>query len=65
MSIELDGKSWIRRDAEAGIAASDLGWDSTMVAYPFVFDHAGARYMLYAGDGYGLEGMGLAVLDQD
>jgi hypothetical protein len=36
-----------------------------MIAYPFVFDHAGDRYMLYSGNGYGRGGMGLAVLEQD
>jgi hypothetical protein len=61
----LDGKSWTRRDALAGIGVSDAGWDGGMIAYPFVFDHGGSRYMLYAGDGYGTAGMGLAVLEQD
>lgn len=60
-----DGKAWTRRDDQAGLAASAEGWDSEMTAYPFVFDHAGNRYMLYAGNGYGRAGMGLAVLDQD
>lgn len=60
-----DGTSWTRMDALAGIDVSDSGWDSGMIAYPFVFDHGGSRYMLYAGDGYGWEGMGLAVLEQD
>jgi hypothetical protein len=60
-----DGKSWTRQDALAGIDVSDAGWDGGMIAYPFVFDHGGSRYMLYAGDGYGTAGMGLAVLEQD
>jgi hypothetical protein len=60
-----DGVSWVRRDEMAGIATSDSGWDDAMIAYPFVFDHAGGRYMLYAGNGYGREGMGLAILEQD
>ena len=60
-----DGTSWTRLDARAGIDVSASGWDSGMIAYPFVFDHGGNRYMLYAGGGYGREGMGLAVLEQD
>jgi hypothetical protein len=34
-----------------------------MIEYPCVFDHKGARYMLYAGNGYGRTGFGLAVLE--
>ena len=60
-----DGLRWTRRDALAGIDISESGWDSEITAYPFVFDHDGNRYMLYAGNGYGREGMGLAVLEQD
>ena len=60
-----DGSVWIRRDDLAGLSPSDQGWDSEMVAYPHVFDHDGARYMVYAGNGFGQGGMGLAVLDQD
>jgi hypothetical protein len=58
-----DGIVW-RRLANPAIDASESGWDSEMVEYPFVFDHRGDRYMLYAGNGYGKTGFGLAVLDQ-
>jgi hypothetical protein len=57
-----DGVHWTRKDHEAGIDASPEGWDSEMVCYPCVFDHAGRRYMLYNGNGYGRTGIGLAVL---
>jgi putative glycosyltransferase len=40
-----------------------IGWDSEMIEYPFVFDHAGERYMLYNGNGYGKSGFGLAILN--
>ena len=60
-----DGIIWTRHDDRVGISASEDGWDSEMTAYPFVFDQDGARFMLYAGNGYGRAGMGLAVLDQD
>ena len=32
-----------------------------MIAYPFVQEHAGRRYMFYNGNGYGKSGFGLAV----
>ena len=59
-----DGLDWTRKDAEAGISVSDTGWDSETVDYPFVFDHAGKRYMLYNGNSYGATGFGLAVLEE-
>ncbi len=58
-----DARQWTRKDAQAGIDVSLSGWDSEMIEYPFVFDHAGSRYMLYNGNGYGQSGFGLAVLD--
>ena len=59
-----NGLEWTRRDAEAGLPAADRGWDSEMVAYPFVFGHKGTRHMLYNGNGYGRSGIGLAVLEE-
>jgi len=58
-----DGIAW-RRSVEPAIDVSDSGWDSEMVEYPFVFDHKGDRYMLYAGNGFGKTGFGLAILDE-
>jgi hypothetical protein len=58
-----DGISWTRKDGEVGIDVSSSGWDSEMVAYPFVFDHGGQRYMLYNGNNFGETGMGLAVFE--
>jgi predicted GH43/DUF377 family glycosyl hydrolase len=57
-----DGISW-RRRPEPALDVSESGWDSEMVEYPFVFDHKGARYMLYAGNGFGKTGFGLALLE--
>jgi len=60
----MDGASWAREpDAAAGIDVSDTGWDSDMIEYPCVFDHNGQRYMLYAGNGFGATGFGLAVYE--
>jgi hypothetical protein len=58
-----DGYSWERKDEEAGIDVSASGWDEEMIEYPFVFDHQGARHMLYNGNGYGRSGIGHAVLE--
>jgi hypothetical protein len=57
-----DGIQWMRKDDEAGIAVSPSGWDSDMIAYAFVFAHAGRLYMLYNGNEFGKTGIGLACL---
>jgi hypothetical protein len=59
-----DGLSWTRKDEDAGITTSRDGWDSEMVAYPWVGDIAGRRRMLYNGNNYGFTGIGQAILDQ-
>jgi predicted GH43/DUF377 family glycosyl hydrolase len=59
-----DGIHWKRMDKNAGITVSNSGWDSEMIEYPFVFDFADKRYMLYNGNGYGKSGVGMAVLKQ-
>lgn len=56
-----DGITWQRRDDEAGIDVSESGWDSEMTAYPWVFDHKGTKYMLYNGNNFGKDGLGLAI----
>jgi hypothetical protein len=60
-----DGLCWQRLDEEAGIDVSPSGWDSEMIAYAFVFDAEGERYMLYNGNGYGATGIGLALLEAE
>lgn len=58
-----DAIDWRLDNADAGITVSQSGWDSEMIEYPHVFDHAEHRYMLYNGNGYGKSGFGLAVLN--
>lgn len=58
-----DGINWTLDLNSVGIDVSPIGWDSEMIEYPFVFDHKGARYMLYNGNGYGITGFGLAILE--
>lgn len=59
-----DGLTWERKDREEGINVSDFGWDSEMIAYPYVFEHNGKKHLLYNGNGYGKTGFGLAVADR-
>jgi len=58
-----DGFHWTRKDHEAGIDVSRSGWDSEMIAYPYVFKHENDYYMLYNGNDYGRTGIGVAVLE--
>ena len=59
----MDGITWHRHEVESGLDVSPDGWDSDMIEYPFVFDHKGERYLLYAGNGFGRTGFGLAVVE--
>lgn len=59
-----DAIRWERKDDIVGIDTSDEGWDSEMIEYPALFDHAGTRYMLYNGNTFGLTGIGLAELEK-
>jgi len=58
-----DGLRWVRRPVQDGMELSQNGWDSEMIAYPCVFDHAGQTYMAYNGNGYGRGGFGLAIAE--
>ncbi|HEU5017311.1 MAG TPA: hypothetical protein VFT69_05010 [Pseudolabrys sp.] len=62
-AVSGGGKQWELRLGQSGIAPSSSGWDSEMIEYPFVFEHAGEWFMLYNGNGYGETGFGLAVLE--
>lgn len=58
-----DGINWNRQDELAGITVSESGWDSEAICYPHVFKHDDKIYMIYNGNHYGKEGLGLAVLE--
>ena len=58
-----DGINWNRLDDEVGITTSDAGWDADMICYPCVFRHGGNTYMLYNGNNFGGDGIGLAILE--
>ena len=57
-----DGINWTRQDDNIGISLSATGWDSQSQCYPNVFRHKDYLYMLYCGNEYGREGLGLARL---
>lgn len=56
------GINWTRLDDKVGIAPSASGWDSEEMAYPHVFGWNDRFYMLYCGNNYGKEGLGIARL---
>ena len=56
-----DCVTWRRRDELAGIDVSNYGFDSEMIEYAAVIVHDGRKYMLYNGNNYGYDGIGLAV----
>jgi len=57
-----NGVDWTRRDDLAGIDVSASGWDSEGICYSHVFRWKDGLYMLYCGNHYGRDGLGLAVL---
>jgi hypothetical protein len=59
-AISANGIAWTRCP-EGGLSPARSGWDSEMVAYPWLFDWRGDRYLLYNGNDYGRTGIGLAV----
>jgi hypothetical protein len=59
-ALSADGLHW-ERDPSGQLPPNESGWDADMTAYPHVFEHAGARWMLYCGNGFGRSGFGLAV----
>lgn len=58
----IDGYSWTRLDQHAGIDIAQEGWDSQMIAYPYVFADGQKLYMFYNGNGFGQSGFGYAEL---
>jgi len=52
----LDGQHWVRNDELSPIHASKSGWDSEMVAFPYII----GNYLFYSGNGFGNGGVGYA-----
>lgn len=57
-----DRAHWRRDDSQAGIDVSESGWDSKMIAYPYVVKVNEKYLMFYNGNGFGQSGMGYAEL---
>lgn len=57
-----DGVTWVRDDARAGLDPAADGFDSEMIAYPWILDRGPDRFLLYNGNGYGRSGIGIAQL---
>lgn len=59
-----DLKNWHREDEKAGIEVSEEGWDSKMMAHPYVVETPYGTYLFYNGNGFGQSGFGYAVLEE-
>lgn len=57
-----DGIRWERMDDRVGIEKSAEGWDSEMIEYGWMQEHAGETYLIYNGNGFGRSGFGMARL---
>ena len=57
----VDGINWIRKDEQAGIDISEIGWDSQMISYPYLIKNDRDLLMFYNGNGFGKSGFGYAV----
>ena len=55
--------NWTRDDSKVGIDVSESGWDSEMIAYPYVTKINDKYIMLYCGNHFGEEGFGYAELE--
>lgn len=58
-----DKVNWQRDDSKAGIDVSTSGWDSKMIAYPYVVKVGNKFLMFYNGNGFGQTGFGYAEME--
>jgi hypothetical protein len=61
-ATSVDGTEWERRDDALGFTASGDAWDARAQCYPCVFRANSRLFMLYNGNGYGRDGLGIAEL---
>jgi len=57
-----DYRTWHRDDSKSGITVSPKGWDSRMIAYPYIIQVEDRYLMFYNGNYFGKEGFGYAEL---
>lgn len=62
-AFSADGVTWRRDDEAIRFVTPPAPWENEARTYPAVFDHAGRRWMLHNGNGYGRSGFGLALLE--
>lgn len=60
-----DGLEWVRLDGQVGIERSSQGWDSEMIEYCYRHNLGNSTYLFYNGNGFGMSGMGYALLEPD
>lgn len=60
-----DGVNWKRLDDAITMKGRPGEWEIEMQCYPYVFDQAGQRFMVYGGNGYTQGGIGLAILNEN
>ena len=61
-SAQQQDQTWGKPKQVEGLLSAGDDWDSTMVEYPFVWQHKDQTYMAYNGNEYGKSGFGLASL---
>ena len=61
-ATSTDGIHWERQDNQVKLNLSGASWDSKSQAYPHVFNFKNYLYLIYCGNEYGKEGLGLARL---
>lgn len=59
----VDGVNWKRQDELIEIDVSEDGWDSEALDKMEVIVHNGTKYMLYNGNSFGRDGIGLAIYE--
>lgn len=59
----VDGVNWKRQDELIEIDVSEDGWDSEALDKMEVIMHNGTKYMLYNGNSFGRDGIGLAIYE--
>jgi hypothetical protein len=60
----LIGEKWIRDDG-IDLDVSEEGWDSEMVAYPYIVKEKNKLILFYNGNGFGKTGIGYATQETD
>lgn len=58
-----DGIDWTRKKEKGNIDVSETGWDSEAIDKIEVIKHNNTKYMLYNGNNFGYDGIGLAVYE--